>query len=638
MRRTIVFIAVALLTIASQAKTQTNEVETFTVNGVSFKMIHVEGGTFMMGATDDDQEAVDEEKPAHQVTVSSFGIGETEVTQELWTAVMGNNPSYYADIPHYPVESVSWYDCQVFISKLNEITGRYFRLPTEAELEFAARGGNNSQGYLYSGSNYYSQVMWCSYNSSGLNNVAQKAPNELGIYDMSGNVWEWCQDWYSSYTSEAQTDPTGPDTGTDRVRRGGGFSSIPKYCRITYRSYAHQTSSTNIAGLRLALSEGPAPEPPTHIVSETFTVNDVTFKMIQVEGGTYMMGAADDDQEAEDAERPAHQVTVSTFSIGETEVTQELWTAVMGSNPSYFAGNLQRPVERVSWNDCQSFISKLNELTGRQFRLPTEAEWEFAARGGNESQGYPYAGGYNYYDVLWSIYSCVGTVTVADKMPNELGLYDMSGNVWEWCQDRFGSYSSEAQTNPTGPASGNYRVIRGGCWSSTPESCRVSSRGYYRPSASSNVTGLRLVLSEEPTLEQTEAPDVYTWTGTQGDHTQYVRYDAPEDNCEMQYRYKYNDGEWTEWTTYDDVLTFTENGTYEVEGRAKAPGKEWSEATPVTFVVSPHTGIGEVIDSKTVASIRYYNIAGQEMTQPHGITIMVTTYTDGTTTAVKVMK
>ena len=236
----------------------------------------------------------------------------------------------------------------------------------------------------------------------------------------------------------------------------------------------------------------------------TFTVNGVSFNMIAVTGGTFTMGAtAEQGSDAYSDEKPAHQVTLSDYCIGETEVTQELWQAVMGSNPSYFTGNLQRPVEQVSWNDCQEFIKKLNQLTGKTFRLPTEAEWEYAARGGSQSQGYKYAGSNTIGDVAWyydnsynkgSSHPDYGTHPVGQKHPNELGLYDMSGNVWEWCQDWYGDYSSGSQTNPNGPSSGSYRVSRGGSWYYDAGHCRVSDRDSSTPTNRDNDLGLRLAL------------------------------------------------------------------------------------------------------------------------------------------------
>ena len=237
------------------------ENKTFTVNGVSFDMIAVEGGTFIMGATaEQGSDAFFDEKPPHQVTLSSYYIGKTEVTQELWQAVMGSNPSDFKG-DKKPVERVSWNDCQEFITKLNSLTGQKFRLPTEAEWEYAARGGNNSKGYKYSGSNDIDDVAWHTENSnSTTHDVGQKVPNELGIYDMSGNVWEWCQDWYEEYSSSAQTNPIGPNSGSSRVLRGGSWDDDASYCRSSCRIDCNPDSRNfyfgiNYLGLRLALSE-----------------------------------------------------------------------------------------------------------------------------------------------------------------------------------------------------------------------------------------------------------------------------------------------------------------------------------------------------------------------------------------------
>ena len=230
---------------------------------------------------------------------------------------------------------------------------------------------------------------------------------------------------------------------------------------------------------------------------QTFTVKGVSFKMVSVAGGTFTMGATSEQgRDVYDDEKPAHKVTLSSFAIGQTEVTQELWEAVMGSNPSNFKG-AKRPVEEVSWNDCQAFITKLNQLTGKKFRLPTEAEWEYAARGGKSSKGYKYAGSNTIDEVAWYNNSGDQTHDVATKKPNELGLYDMSGNVREWCQDWFqGEYSSSSQTNPTGPSSGSLRVLRGGSWFNNNDArfCRVSNRLGNYPDIRSNYFGLRLAL------------------------------------------------------------------------------------------------------------------------------------------------
>ena len=226
-------------------------------------------------------------------------------------------------------------------------------------------------------------------------------------------------------------------------------------------------------------------------------IQNLISNMVRVEGGTFTMGAT--PEQGSDEYRmaePAHQVTVSSFSIGKYEVTQEEWRAVMGSNPSNFIfRGSKRPVEQVSWNDCQEFISKLNAKTGMHFHLPTEAQWEYAARGGNRSQHYKYAGSSVIESVAWfDDNSGSQTHDVGTKAPNELGLYDMSGNVSEWCYDWYGRYSGESQTNPAGPASGSYRVNRGGFWFCNASGCRVSNRGNCTPDYGLSHIGLRLAL------------------------------------------------------------------------------------------------------------------------------------------------
>jgi len=223
--------------------------------------------------------------------------------------------------------------------------------------------------------------------------------------------------------------------------------------------------------------------------NKTFTANGVTFKMIAVQGGTYTMGATSEQgSDAYSDEKPAHNEYVADFMIGETEVTQELWQAVMGSNPSNFTGDMQRPVERVSWDDCQTFIRKLNQLTGQNFRLPTEAEWEYAARGGNRSNGYKYAGSNSVGTVAWYDGNSGSTThKVKTKQPNELGIYDMSGNVWEWCQDKWcDNYNS--------PRNSGSRVLRGGSWGCYARDVRVSNRYNCDPGYRSDYYGLRLAL------------------------------------------------------------------------------------------------------------------------------------------------
>ena len=257
------------------------------------------------------------------------------------------------------------------------------------------------------------------------------------------------------------------------------------------------TSSASSSNANVLSSSG------TSLSGNTITIpvkNGINIEMVKVEAGSFDMGATPEMRSLQypyDDEKPDHRVTLTkNYYIGKYEVTQALWQVVMGNNPSRFKGD-DLPVERVSWKRCQDFISKLNSLTGKRFRLPTEAEWEYAARGGNKSRGYRYSGSNTLDDVAWyGDNSGSKTHAVGTKQPNELGIYDMSGNVSEWCQDWRGSYSSSPQTNPTGAVSGAYRVDRGGSWLYSAWFSRSSSRGGRTPGGRDGDLGLRLVLSE----------------------------------------------------------------------------------------------------------------------------------------------
>jgi formylglycine-generating enzyme required for sulfatase activity len=217
-------------------------------------------------------------------------------------------------------------------------------------------------------------------------------------------------------------------------------------------------------------------------------------EMVFVEGGTFLMGSSIGDAD----EQPIHKVTLSSFSIGKYEVTQAQWQAVMGNNPSYNKGCDNCPVEQVSWNDIQGYIQKLNAQTGKQYRLPTEAEWEYAARGGKKSRDYNYSGSDYMRNVAWSNgNSGSSSHSVGGKQPNELGIYDMSGNVWEWCSDWYGPYRTDVvgSQNPKGPDRGEYRSLRGGSWFRTPWHCRSVNRDWELPDFKDDRDGFRLVLS-----------------------------------------------------------------------------------------------------------------------------------------------
>ena len=454
-----------------------------TANGVRYKFEKVEGCTFTMGATPG-MIPFSGNLPTHKVTLThNYYMGSTEVTQALWEAVMGNNPSETKG-DNLPVVNVSWYDCQTFISKLNNATGQKFRLPTEAEWELAARGGKMSQHYLFSGSNNLNDVAWHKNNSDNtLHEVATKAPNELGIYDLSGNVGEWCADFFGEYTIANQYDPVGPTNGTRRVIRSSGWNHDGYRCCPSSRATSEPSETDGFLGLRLVVTTGQSTSAnidispkPQKITYETFNVKGVTFEMAKVEAGNFIMGATPEIQYPEDKIKPAHEVMISkNYYIGKTEVTQALWKAVMGKKHKQYLKDDKWPVQDVSWDDCQEFISKLNAATGKNFRLPTEAEWEFAARGGNNSR----------HDI-------------ADNSLNELGLSDI-GN-YAWCSDWYGSYSSVPQIDPVGPTNGTCRVYRGGSYSigagGNVVNCRYGGRYSNYPNYHDITLHFRLALSE----------------------------------------------------------------------------------------------------------------------------------------------
>jgi formylglycine-generating enzyme required for sulfatase activity len=235
------------------AKTMGFENFTETVNGVQIEMVFVKGGTFTMGCTREQGEfCYDSEKPSHSVTLSDFYIGKFEVTQKQWRAVMGSDPAYLTiDSGECPIAKVSWNDVQIFIRTLDSLTEKKYCLPSEAQWEYAARGGNKSMGFKYSGSNIPEDVEWHASTFGKPHPVGQKKPNELGLYDMSGNVWEWCNDWYGAYKLQKQVNPIGPESGLSRVDRGGSWGNYPLDCRSTKRDAENPTWRSDFIGFRL---------------------------------------------------------------------------------------------------------------------------------------------------------------------------------------------------------------------------------------------------------------------------------------------------------------------------------------------------------------------------------------------------
>jgi formylglycine-generating enzyme required for sulfatase activity len=426
------------------------------------EMVIVDGSTFQMGSTNNG----DYEKPMHEVNLSSYSIGKFEVTQAQWKAVMGSNPSFFQGCDQCPVDQVSYNAALLFIERLNQITGRFYRLPSEAEWEFAAMGGKKSKGFIYSGSNNIDDVAWYDANSvARTNEVGKKKPNELGIYDMSGNVQELCVDFQANFPNEKLTNPFGPDSGPGHIMRGGGYNVNGAFAQSKVRNNIHQESVYSNVGLRL--------------VHPIYDLKTIEPEMVFVEGGTFQV----EGNSGEEIEKLVHAVTLSPFKIAKYEVTQAQWKAVMGTNPSQFSNCDKCPVESVSWIEVQKFIERLNNLSGKSYRLPSEAEWEYAARGGKKPKSFEYSGADDFKLVSW-VYenSDRRTHEVGTAQPNDLNLYDMTGNVWEACLT----------------TTSDKMILKGGSWETGFVGCSISKFLVAERNANwGKSVGFRLVLPIE---------------------------------------------------------------------------------------------------------------------------------------------
>jgi formylglycine-generating enzyme required for sulfatase activity len=565
------------------------------------EMVPIPGGTFTMGSPANEVNHYADETQ-HSVTLTGFKMGKFPVTQAQYQEIMGTNPSRFTtsvgsetSTAQHPVERVGWYEAIVFCNKLSvndgltpayRINGKTdpaewggvptsnnttwnavemvtgstgYRLPTEAQWEYACRAGtqtpfNTGDNITTAQANYNGNYPYNG-NPAGINRertseVGSFAPNAFGLYDMHGNVSEWCWDWFGTYETGAQTDPKGAVSGDSRVRRGGSWFEYGRYLRSAYRDIRAPYNKSDEIGLRLVLpviSDGPEPE-----------ING----MVWIQGGTFTMGSPPGETDRATNETQ-HKVTLTGFRMGKFPVTQGQYQAVMGSNPSAhrvggsrasFLGGITDtanfPVEMVSWFDAIVFCNKLSigeglepaysingsinpaawgtvpEMTdygspkidawnavevvagSNGYRLPTEAQWEYACRAGTQTPFNTgnnittaqanYDGNYPYNGNPAGTY-LRRTSEVGSFAPNTYGLYDMHGNVWEFCWDWYGDYEREAQTDPTGSLSGYGwdRVHRGGSWDSYCRASRSAFRGYNYPFGRSDDHGIRLVLPNE---------------------------------------------------------------------------------------------------------------------------------------------
>ena len=487
--------------------------------GMQFKLIPA--GEFLMGSAADDPDKSSDETPQHRVRITrAFYLGIHEVTQEQFEKVMNRTPSYFKG-PSLPVENVSWEDATEFCKKLSELDGKNdYRLPTEAEWEYACRAGTTTR---YScGNELDSDCAWFQDNSDNETHpVGQKLPNGWGLYDMHGNVREWCQDWYGSdyYGESPSDDPTGLSTGSDRANRGGSWRFSVRSCGSAFRSRYKPDHGDSFLGFRCVLDSvesSPlaeetaslnelAPKPPSVSDSssespaklpEDYT-NDIGMQFKLIPAGEFMMGSPADDPNTRDNETPRHRVRITKpFYLGIHEVTQAQYEKVMGTNPSQFKGT-SRPVDSVSWRESKRFCATLSEMDeAYDYRLPTEAEWEYACRAGTTT---PYYCGENLDPgcAWFGSSSHRRTHPVGEKRKNVWGLYDMHGNVHEWCEDWLKSdyYEHSPSDDPPGPLSGSARVHRGGSWYDSARNCWSAVRfGQIKPDGRSSRVGFRVVL------------------------------------------------------------------------------------------------------------------------------------------------
>jgi len=507
------------------------EVEEFEdlANGIKLEMVLIPAGKFLLGSPKDEKDRSPDEDQ-HEVTITKpFYMGKYEVTQEQWESVMGGNPSRDKGAK-LPVTNVSWDDCQDFIKKLNAKGKGGYRLPTEAEWEYACRAGTKT-AYSF-GDSITPQNANCGMSKIGKPvAVGSYIANAFGLYDMHGNVWEWCEDWYGAYPKGPITDPKGPVSGERPMVRGGGFEVSPWSSRSAARNRCPPERLFDYFGFRLVrtigaesvtkplenkpevvmpvvelkgLLETPFTEIKAKSSQQTIAKsinrgveesddlgNGIKFEMALIPSGKFMMGSPKREKDR-DIDEDQHEVIITKpFYMGKYEVTQEQWESVMGKNPSNTKG-AKLPVTNVSWDDCQEFIKKLNAKTKGGYRLPTEAEWEYSCRAGTTT-AYCFGDTITPKNANNAESKFYKPVVVGSYKANAFGLYDMHGNAWEWCEDRYGGYAKGAAIDPKGADSGERRVLRGGSFNVSARTTRSANRGSDPPGLRVNNFGFRLV-------------------------------------------------------------------------------------------------------------------------------------------------
>ncbi len=497
-------------------------------------MVWLPGSTFRMGQDDSPYDA---EKPAHEVMVSGFSIGQYPVTFEEYDrfceATRGRKPGDWGwGRATRPVIDISWEDATAYCEWLSKQTGANYRLPTEAEWEYTCRASSEAAYCFGDDERQLGDYAWYWKNSEGKTHpVGEKRANAWGLYDVHGNVLEWVRDGYERYSKAPQRNPSGPETGSDRVIRGGAWDDAAGNCRSAFRGRVDPGYRLRNLGFRLARtgawpSDAITPGAATRAAERPVQAEregerkpayqaykgfrdrlqdgSEAPEMVYLPGGTFQMG--DLQRRGSENERPVHEVTLDAFAIGrypvkvgefrrfanatgyrtEAERAGGVWVwdgkewgqkADANWRNPYFPQEDAHPLVCVSWNDAVAYCEWLCEQTGERYSLPTEAEWEYACRASSETA---YCFGddeQRLEDYAWYWKNAGGkTHPVGEKRANRWGLNDLHGNVWEWVRDWYGAYSEDSQQNPSGPETGSSRVIRGGAWNYDAENCRSASR------------------------------------------------------------------------------------------------------------------------------------------------------------------
>lgn len=543
-----------------------------TTNSIGMKLVLIPPGEFMMGNAET-AETMDEafrkdgfskrayatyvtaEYPQHRVRITRpFYLAVCELTVgqfgEFVSATNHRTDAEKDGVPanwrsartrgadSHPVTLVSWNDSAAFTEWLSGKERQRYRLPTEAEWEYACRAGSVTRYFFGDDEARLGEYEWYRPNSgyernrlSGIQSVGQKKPNPFGLCDMHGNAREWCADWFDSgyYASSPSNDPVGPSTGSSRVLRGGRVADPGLWARSSGRSASLPNRGAGLQGFRIARTCGenepssgqpgdekplappvpastpmpapvpvPTPAPPPAVAPDdeakanqrksaeqlgvpiTLT-NTIGMKFVLIPPGEFLMGSPDDDRHGLAPEKPQHRVTITKpFYLGVYEVTQLEFARMMRANPSNFKGDMKRPVEQVTWNHAVEFCRRLSAKERVRYRLPTESEWEYACRAGSTTR-YCFGDSESQLgEFAWyGDNSGKATHPVGQKKPNAWGLYDVHGNVWEWCADWYGTnyYRASPATDPTGPTTGSGRVSRGGGFDPAAVHCRSAKRG-----------------------------------------------------------------------------------------------------------------------------------------------------------------